>query len=559
MMTRIRLIVLVVLFVVVASAIAAVTLLPRRYWAADQPSGIAVFWRDDEAFVFIDHHAMARSTNAALERLPQSGWWGMLAAAYGDWRALGHSTSAYRLGGGGIERYELPNTVLAPAWDLADGRLVARSRVPSDTAQGYGWTGTGFTRRPPEAVAPSPRASAAASPDAGARTLEADDEEEDTDLGSRGPISAEARERLQKAGWHYKHLSGYEGIRQPAALPIPLPSGRVTLSLRSRKLADSFFPYGTTVELSGDRLSPPTQILFDSGGWKEISRPEFEARSAASGSPAPRSSFRISALVLLLLWLGLLILKVGGVAGGFLSFLGLKGRLVKGVATTMSFPPAIPEQFPGLDRPRLDALSRDLEDLGFERLLDTAPIANSPTHPPSFCRIYAHRRHACFGVLLQVFPGSGGPIELRCMLNGYLDEGWSVGVSNGQPMAASALVRRPRAIGILFPTATPAELLSRFLAFRDRVCMELGLRPIADTSLATYIQRTLESLGEISAAMKKKNMAVGLGQFYSRKLGLASKESQRVWLGDYPTLAEKRREAGMGPGFGGASLFEESP
>jgi hypothetical protein len=250
---------------------------------------------------------------------------------------------------------------------------------------------------------------------------------------------------------------------------------------------------------------------------------------------------------------------VGGVAGGFLSFVGLKGRLVKGVATTMSFPPAIPEQFPGLDRPRLDAFSRDLEDLGFERLLDTAPIADSPTHPPSFCRIYADRRHACFGVLLQVFPRIGGPIELRCMLNGYLDEGWSVGVSNGQPLAASALVRRPRAIGILFPTATPAELLSRFLAFRDRVCMELGLRPIADTSLATYIQRTLESLGEISAAMKKKNMAVGLGQFYSRKLGLASKESQRVWLGDYPTLAEKRREAGMGPGFGGASLFEESP
>jgi hypothetical protein len=559
MVTRARLIVLVVLFMAVASAIAAVTLLPRRYLAADQPSGIAVFWRDDEAFLFVDHHAMARSTNAVFERLPRSGWWSVLAAANGDWRALGHSTSAYRLGGGGIERYELANTVPAPAWDLADGRLVARSRLPSDEAQGYAWTGTGFARLPAGAVAPSPRVSAAASPDKGARTLEADDEEEDADAGFRGPISAEARERLQKGGWHYKHLSGYEGIRQPAALPIPLPSGSVTLSLRSRKLADSFFPYATTVELSGDRFSPRTQLLFESGGWKEISRSEFEMRSAASARPSRRSSFPISALVLLLVWLGLLILKVGGVAGGFLSFLGLKGRLVKGVATTMSFPPAIPEQFPGLDRVRLDALSRDLEDLGFERLLDTAPIANSPTHPSSFCRIYAHRRHACFGTLMQAFPRSGGPIELRCMLNGYLDEGWSVGVSNGKPMAASALVRRPRAIGILFPTAAPAELLSRFLAFRDRVGTDLGLRPIADTSLATYIQRTLESLGEISAAMRKKSIAVGLGQFYSRKLGLASKESQRVWLGDYPTLAEQRREAGVGPGFSGADLYEESP
>src|SRR5258708_2666220 len=122
------------------------------------------------------------------------------------------------------------------------------------------------------------------------------------------------------------------------------------------------------------------------------------------------------------------------------------GRLVKSVATTMSFPPAIPEQFPRLDRPRLEAFSRDLEALGFEKLLDTSPIADSPTYPPNFSRIYAHRRQGCFGIIMQPFPSLGGPIELRSMLTGYLDAGWSLAVSNGKPLPASPSGLPPRPI-----------------------------------------------------------------------------------------------------------------
>ena len=144
---------------------------------------------------------------------------------------------------------------------------------------------------------------------------------------------------------------------------------------------------------------------------------------------------------------------------------------------------------------------------------------------------------------MQSFPAIGGPIGLRCMLNGYLEDGWSVGVSNGQPLAASAFVRRSRAIGISQPAAAPTELLPRFLQFRDQVCADLGLRPIADTSLATYIRRTLESLAEIREAMDRKSLVMGLGQYYARALGLQRRRSQLVWLGDYPRIAEERRAA----------------
>ena len=564
MLTRTRLVVLVGMFVVVAAAIATLTLLPRHYWISEHPSGIAVFWRDDEAFVFIGHRGMGRTSNAALDRLPRSGgWWMAFTAMYADWRSFGQDTTAYRLGSGGLERYELANTVMAPGWDFQDGHLVAMSRLPEDTGQGYRWTGSGFARLAAGVVAPSPSPTAPPSPATGSRTLQADDASESEDEENAdaeldfGPVAPPAKERLRGAGWHYKHLSGFEGARQPATLPIPLRAGEVHLTLRSQKVSDDVYSaYRTTVELTGDRLSPHTQVLFENKGWREIPRAEYEARTAAGPFRAQARSFPISGLVLLLLWLGLLIVKFGGLASGILPFFGLKGRLVKGVATTMSFPPAIPEQFPGLDRARLDAFSRDLEGLGFEKLIDTAPVTDSPTHAPSFARVYGHRRHSCFGVLLQMFPSGGHDNDLRCLISSTLDDGWSIGVSNGKPMAASALIRRPRAIGMGFPGLSSADLLARFLAFRDRVCADLGLRPVADTSLAEYIRQTQGTLVEIADAMKKKNIAVGLGQYYSRQMRLASKKSLNVWLGDYPKIAEERRAAGLGPGFTGADLYE---
>jgi hypothetical protein len=88
------------------------------------------------------------------------------------------------------------------------------------------------------------------------------------------------------------------------------------------------------------------------------------------------------------------------------------------------------------------------------------------------------------------------------------------------------------------------------------VCADLGLRPIADTSLAAYIRRTLEALVEIREAMNRRSLAAGLGQYYARTLGLQSRKSQQVWLGDYPKIAEERRAAGLGAGFRGAAFLE---
>jgi hypothetical protein len=97
--------------------------------------------------------------------------------------------------------------------------------------QGFRWTGNGFARLPAGATTPM------ASP--GARTLQADDQgEAEEQARSVGPVPPEGRERLKAAGWHFKHLSGYEGIQGPVALPIALRSQSCTLLLRSQKRAE---------------------------------------------------------------------------------------------------------------------------------------------------------------------------------------------------------------------------------------------------------------------------------------------------------------------------------
>lgn len=529
-----------------AVAAAGLWLLPRHYEAREQLAGVVVFWHDDEAFVFVDRYEVARGVHVLAERLPRSGDWAVLAALLSDWRGLGSLSTAYRVNGGTLERHALANAVTQPAWDLENGTLVARSGLGVAGGRGFRWTGAGFERLPLAEDAPGPRP--------GPRTLESDDVEHLADAAEAPALVAgEARARFLAAGWHWKRLNGYEGIHAPTALPVALASGRCTLTLRSERRDDPLLPIATRLELTGERLAPGAHVLFADAGWRGITRAELEAKDPGRG----RGSWLSGAWLVVLVLASILavLLKAGGLLGALFPFLGLRKRLVGGVGTTMSFPPALPEQFPKLDRARLDAWSAELERLGFERLLDTSPVADTPRQAPSFCRIYAHRRHGSFGLLMQSFPALGERVDLRCMLNGYLDDGWSVGASNGRPLAASHLVRRPRAIGFSRPGEPVEALFARFLRFREQVCRDLGVGRQADTSLEAYVRRTLESLAEIRAALAQRSLALGVGRYWARRLG-ARGASDLVWLGDYPNLAEEKRAAGLGPGFSGTAVLD---
>ena len=91
------------------------------------------------------------------------------------------------------------------------------------------------------------------------------------------------------------------------------------------------------------------------------------------------------------------------------------------------------------------------------------------------------------------------------------------------------------------PDVHTSELLAAMLKMRDQVCVDLGISPLNDDTLEAYISKTQRAAGEIRDAVREKNFAKGLSEVYVRKFSLLRTKPEYVWLGDYPTEAERRK------------------
>ena len=143
--------------------------------------------------------------------------------------------------------------------------------------------------------------------------------------------------------------------------------------------------YGAkTIELSGASLPEASRVLWSQNGWKEISKSEYESRAKMYGRPT-QAPIRLLGWLAVLLFL--MIWRFYSWGHLLFSFLTTKRRVLKGMATSFSFLPATPVQFPMLDALALNRYSQELESMGFVRLLDFSLVSDSATNPPSFCRL----------------------------------------------------------------------------------------------------------------------------------------------------------------------------
>jgi hypothetical protein len=224
------------------------------------------------------------------------------------------------------------------------------------------------------------------------------------------------------------------------------------------------------------------------------------------------------------------------------TFATMKRRVLKNMATTFFFPPATPAQFPTLDLDALERYTREFEGMGFTRLLDFSLVSDSPTNPPSFCRLLAHTRHHSFAELSQIFPKGKTPLPLKCSIQSCLQNGWTLFFSDRKPQAAGSLLRRRKALGVCMPEASTSELLQAFLKMRDQVCLDLGILPVNDDTLQAYIARVQRTCTELREAVQEKNFVRGVPEVYLRKFSLIKTKPEYIWLGDYPKEAEQRKQ-----------------
>ena len=528
------------LFVVAA---ATVVLWPKQYSVGQQVSRTTVFWNDREAFLFLAENTTGRSQNVFQQKLAGTryGYLTFLLGGYGGF--FKQETIAYHLvSAGQLDRFALPeHTAAYGSWGLADGQLQLTPPRGADS-KGFRWDGEKFIplSAPPAASAP-PKPAAAPNVNLTEDGLENDDEAEDSVL-----MAKSERKSFKDAGWHYKILSGFEGQGSAATLPMNLAGSIFNLTIEGTPLTKSsaarfdFMTIGTkNIRLAGDKLSRGPQTLWNQSGWREISKQDYEDLQRQYGRKT-RTPFPSAAWLLLLAFL--LLWRFGSWIHVLFTFGTMKRRVLKNMATSYSFPPATPTQFPMLDIDALDRYTREFEGMGFTRLLDFSLVSDSPTNPPNFSRLFAHTRHHCFGEVSQIFPKGKPALPLKGSIQSCLQNGWTLTFANKKPLAASSLLRRRKAIGIAMPEANFSELLDAFLKMRDQVCLDLGVYPVNDDTLEAFIARVQRTCAEMREAVQEKNFAKGLPEYYLRKFSLMKTKPEYVWLGDYPKEAERRKQ-----------------
>ena len=523
---------------------ATFVLWPKHYTVGQRLSETTVFWNDREAFLFLAETTTGRAQNVFQEKLAGTryGYLAIFLGGYADFTKA-EVVAYHLLSSGQLDRFALPaHTVAFGSWGLTEGRLqLTASQVATGT--GFRWDGEKFiSLSAPAPPAANAQAKAADAPNA---NLTEDDLENDDEADDSGALPKSERKSFKDAGWHYKFLSGYAGRGSAATLPLNLAGSTFNLTVESFPLKNTvarfdFMTIGTrSIRLAGDKLAAGQQMLWNQSGWRDISRTDYEALQRQYGrkihTPLPSVAW-VLLLALLLIW------RFGSWIHVLFTFATMKSRVLKKMPTSYSFPPATPAQFPMLDLEALDRCTRDLEGMGFTRLLDFSLVSDSGSNPPSFCRLFAHVRHHCFGELSQIFPKGKAPLPLKCSIQSCLQNGWSMSFSNRRPIAAGSLLRRKKAIGVFMPDVAIAELLAAFLKMRDQVCFDLGISPLSDDTLQAYIDKTQRAVGEMREAVQEKNFVKGVPEVYLRKFSLMKTKPEYVWLGDYPKEAEQRRQ-----------------
>ncbi|MGZ4790146.1 MAG: hypothetical protein ACXVZX_16630, partial [Terriglobales bacterium] len=150
---------ILVLLAVVATAVAAFVMWPKRYTVGQHMAQTVVFWNDHDAFLFLTLNSTGRSRNVLQSKLdgPRYAYLTLLAGGLSDFNK--QDVVAYHLvASGQLDRFNLPErTVTYGPWTLSSGHLQL-TPLPSISGEWLGtrWDGEEFVPVP----APLPQAPA---------------------------------------------------------------------------------------------------------------------------------------------------------------------------------------------------------------------------------------------------------------------------------------------------------------------------------------------------------------------------------------------------------------
>jgi hypothetical protein len=164
-------------------------------------------------------------------------------------------------------------------WTLQDGQLQFMRTSGRNEQTGFRWNGEKF-------VPVSSQRNAQVDDDT---ALSSDDEEEDD--GWPGFLTPAACKAFKAAGWHYRHLTGYETKAMQATQPITLSKNSFDLTVTKLPMSESdelrfdLMAVGVkSVEISRNGQQTSTQALWNLKGMQTVSiRPTGKSSVCGSG------------------------------------------------------------------------------------------------------------------------------------------------------------------------------------------------------------------------------------------------------------------------------------
>ena len=511
-------------------------LLPKRYEVMERRQSTLVLWKHDDILIFVEHYRLGRTQNALQRKLEKKirDDYALLMLLTESVEPLGDDHNAFLIHKGTITNISLPSDFRTDKWRILANKLVSASYEGA----AWKWEGTRFI--PLTSSELRALSTHELLEKAGPKIVKSDDEETEDDFRN-APFA-----QLKTAGWHYKQIWMRD---RTIILPITTQSGVLNLTQEavaaSSTSTDPLGGFGRCGDLTiqGGPFKGTTLIARGSDGkWKEVRKSDYQQ----TGSMVFRHQRRIAPMFSLVFWAILLFvtfLRYSFVLDLFRIF-GLKRRLIRNIATSYSVPPAVPEQFPAIDRSALDKYSSDLQSLGFVQLGDFSLVPNGKvTTIPAFVRLFRHTREKCYAEILQVFPPRGRMRKAYCAFVSTMEDGWKIVVSDNQPEPGSVFVRQPRALSRCFPNLAVSDLLKKFSEFRNQVSIDLQIKPLANETIEQFISDVQNNAAQMQAALKTRNVWVALAHYHKRRLTRNRVKPMYEWLGDYPKVAEQRKSA----------------
>ena len=206
----------------------------------------------------------------------------------------------------------------------------------------------------------------------------------------------------------------------------------------------------------------------------------------------------------------------------------VKRDVLRGLPETLNYLPTNADDFPALDRGKLDELTQELEAVGFAHLRDTQLDPEAGGTVPGLARLLGHPQQQCYGELFQVFPPDRDPLPLVYSIISYLDDSWILATTTSPPDSTAHMWRDRKTCWSYHPQTPPGDLFSIHLARRQQMMEDLGLQVQPEISWPYYEQQQQLSALRRRRNLQKRNIAIALFEATWVEFNPASE-----WWGDY--------------------------